>query len=669
MNSNNKAQHIVAIDFGTSSTFISTCPVDRLMPSTIKGILPKKSEGGVETAILYRAGKEPLIGSMATEEWGNIRRMKNKDYGLKVHFKPEISTSLEARQAAIDFMGQILFLSAKNYTPLSPEQNKIYFGVPSEADDRFQNAIRDIALKAGYGEVSLIHEPIGALFYHLSRRDITASDAQKGVLVIDYGGGTCDFSFLKKATIIASWGDMHLGGRLFDDLFFQWFIDANSNAIRIMEEEKSEYFIHWYRCRELKESFSGYMSYDRSNTWTGNIPGYGSLKDITWDEFVERAREYRPTSQFLEYLKETKNQSPILSSDNSIDLFLWFRDLLISGLKENHISKNDIQKIILTGGSCLWPFVPELVQEALNINEDSIFRSEEPYEVIALGMSLEPALKRKNERAREALSEDLPRFMEENIRFKILEPLIGDLTSKISRRSAHIIFQDKVHPLLNEFRSKGGTINDLERTIAREVSSSTDSIHDYIKEQIEDAARRLPYEIMKAVADWFAKEEVYFVGESKYIYTLSRGLTDDYNFNESLDAQLFNSIEKIVYGLITVITASICGGSGLAIIMSGPIGLLIGGAIGAFIVRYGFKRAKDQIKEKNLRPSFAKILLSEKSIDRTISKGEENFSKHIEENTRRELKKVSEDVMHEARLLIEREISSISALSQLGEID
>ena len=43
-------------------------------------------------------------------------------------------------------------------------------------------------------------------------------------LVVDFGGGTCDFAFMYRGMVRNSWGDMELGGRLFDDLFFQWFI-------------------------------------------------------------------------------------------------------------------------------------------------------------------------------------------------------------------------------------------------------------------------------------------------------------------------------------------------------------------------------------------------------------------------------------------------------------
>ena len=65
-----------------------------------------------------------------------------------------------------------------------------------------------IADAAGYGKVRLVAEPIGALLYHLWNKDITPSKRKRRARTQKQRAGAVD---------------MLLGGRLFDDLFFQWF--------------------------------------------------------------------------------------------------------------------------------------------------------------------------------------------------------------------------------------------------------------------------------------------------------------------------------------------------------------------------------------------------------------------------------------------------------------
>jgi molecular chaperone DnaK (HSP70) len=107
-------------------------------------------------------------------------------------------------------------------------------GVPSEAHGPFQTRVSQIAKEAGYGEVRLLDEPKGALLHHLWHKDFSPEEARAGILVIDFGGGTCDFAFLQSLQVSHSWGDMELGGRLFDDLFFQWLLEQNPGVLKTM---------------------------------------------------------------------------------------------------------------------------------------------------------------------------------------------------------------------------------------------------------------------------------------------------------------------------------------------------------------------------------------------------------------------------------------------------
>ncbi len=142
-----------------------------------------------------------------------------------------------------------------------------------------------IAKAAGYGDIKIVDEPIGAMLYHLWHKDFSPAESQKGVLFVDFGGGTCDFAFLCRLEVRHSWGDFELGGRLLDDLFFQWFLEQNPSALDEMKQNGDTYYAHSYLCREAKELFSRTMARDRTEHVSKFIGRYGSISDMTWEKF------------------------------------------------------------------------------------------------------------------------------------------------------------------------------------------------------------------------------------------------------------------------------------------------------------------------------------------------------------------------------------------------
>jgi len=352
---------VIAVDFGTANSYFCKCPADQVSPV---GVDFGDGRDGLATAILYRDGKPPLVGNEALEEFGEATAEDRRGYRLRMHFKPDIAKSEEAQQCAVDFLGAILKGAESQHLDLRPEGRHVIFGIPSEADDEFRAALQNLTAEAGFGSVEVIDEPKGALFYHVEHKDIPAEQALKGILAIDFGGGTCDFSFLLRGEVRHSWGDMELGGRLFDDLFFQWFLDENPGTLDAIRAEGREYFVHSYLCREVKEYFSRQMARDRSESLNKAVRHYGRIPGMTWAKFVERASRYVPSKTFREYLESVAAFSDKLRSanpDKPIDLIEWFRGALLDGIRAQGVDKSDLRWVVLAGGSSQWPFVAGIV--------------------------------------------------------------------------------------------------------------------------------------------------------------------------------------------------------------------------------------------------------------------------------------------------------------------
>ncbi|HQK24816.1 MAG TPA: hypothetical protein PK393_04775, partial [Synergistaceae bacterium] len=86
-------RNVLAVDFGTATTYLCKCPGDQLSP---QGVLLGGEKDGVATALLYRQGREPLVGDEALAEFGEATERERRGYELRAQFKPDIARGRDA---------------------------------------------------------------------------------------------------------------------------------------------------------------------------------------------------------------------------------------------------------------------------------------------------------------------------------------------------------------------------------------------------------------------------------------------------------------------------------------------------------------------------------------------------------------------------------------------
>src|SRR5262249_56469593 len=88
---------------------------------------------------------------------------------------------------------------------------------------------------AGFPPAFAIPEPVGAAFHFLGTQ-LRAQDFHRDIVVFDWGAGTFDMTVLRAGRLdfegSKSFGSTVYGGRLFDDLFYQWLIDMAQKKAR-----------------------------------------------------------------------------------------------------------------------------------------------------------------------------------------------------------------------------------------------------------------------------------------------------------------------------------------------------------------------------------------------------------------------------------------------------
>lgn len=641
-------EEILAIDFGTVNTYFTKCSPDECLP---QGVHFSAKKPGLATAILLRKEKAPIAGDIAIEEYTEATAEERKNYNLLTQFKPEIPYSTKAQDIAVNFLATVLSDAQKIKLDISPENKKVIFGAPCSVVNGLNKdyvfTLSDIAKKAGYGNINLVEEPIGALLFHVAMGNMSAADAQKGILVIDFGGGTCDFSLMKKGHIINSWGDQQLGGRLFDDLFFSWFLERNPKMQNALKKDNREFFTLMIDCKDIKEKFSEIIALDRDANIKRSIPNYGTLENINLKSFFERASHYTMSKVFCDYFDNIEVGVEEKFKSN-LNLISYFEETLLSGLKDC----NDVDYVILAGGSSLWFFVSDIVKK--HIPNAKIIRSDRPYATISEGLSILPALQKKSKEIKYNLQKDFPFFCsgtknKDGLK-TVIENVIDAKLQIISEKLTYEIFEKDVIPIIEQFRETGGKIKDLKDTLTGNNQDLNEKIKNIVDESLSELKKELEVVIRQKISKWFVEYKICLSDDQ--ILQKSEGIVpNNVNIGE-------------IDGLYDIINNLLAGIAGVAItaIFSQPAGMILA-FVGAFFVVLFGTNALEKIIDKKVRlPStVTKKLFSDKKIKKMTKK----FSNDIYYQLKNKNKCFINQAMEEVSKSIETEIQALNEINTL----
>lgn len=652
---------VLAIDFGTVNTYVSKCPANQAAPN---GIDFEGGRHGLTSAILYREGKLPLVGQVAIDEFGGATPDERSQYTLRMHFKPDITRSEDARRHACEFLKAILSQASHQRLDIDPRSRKVIFGVPSEADGTFRIELIRLAKDAGFGDIVTWDEPIGAVFYHLFQgSSLLVSEAMRGLLVVDFGGGTCDFAFLCRGKVRHSWGDMQLGGRLFDDLFFQWFIETNTGSMEAIQADNAEYFVHSYLCREAKEFFSRSMVRDRHEQVTKSLRQYGRIANMTWDGFMERARSYSPSPTFVRFLDGVGGPSGILPP-GPIDLIDSFRKCLLQGLRDANttIEHEDIHSVILAGGSSQWPFVADIVTRDLGIDESRIKRSDEPYAVISMGLAVLPQMQARLQMAQRRLGEELRSFLDNALR-PVIQRHIGEATREIGVAITSDLFDQQVYPAIRSFRDKGGVLAELKTQLACIAQEFEPQIREIVETNASTVMHSLQCDVKAAVSKWFTEHGLAGCDTEIEVQKVSgEGLCVS---TAGLTSGVLDLAQNVAAGITALLGAMICGGAGHALLVAGPIGWLIGLVVAGISARYGLGRAKEWVEQQSIHAMILKCIL----WDRVINKARDKFTKEIQDAITAKFSGMEAEILEGCATIVQYEIDALAEINQIRRTD
>ncbi len=538
-------KNVIAMDLGTSNTCIASCQANPAAHLQSKGVSVIKPErwhnpalgGAIPTLVLYKNNEAFLIGAAAEYEFGEASENERKTYSLHSQFKPDIAVQEDAKRYMLDFLTLLR-------DGIDIDEH-LLVGIPSQAENHYQQVLRQCLQSTGWHNPQFLREPLGALLHYIANGALPPSVAAKGVITVDFGGGTCDFAYLRRADVVSRHGDMLYGGRLFDDLFYQILLEHNAGLEKRLQDEGNDYYVHWVACRRAKEEFSAAMQENRHKALTvrvrwayfngkKSVESSAYIENFTWEDFLERAGKYVASPVFLQSLQEhglragISQQGQGLLQGKHVDLVSWFEELFFEACQHvrHHVSPQEgrasnaeyaspfVNKplILLTGGSSAWPFVTDTVHSVLG-SDIKILIGNEPYADIAKGLAQYNMLAQHLREGRKALQEELPRFMQERI--------LRHGITRILEKGSEILMQDMgaflkdvvLLPEFRQYREQGGSLLQLMEGIGKNLVEEKERIQSLLDSAMARMGRQIVEACRHELKDWFHEKGIPIVPE------------------------------------------------------------------------------------------------------------------------------------------------------------
>ena len=345
----------IGIDLGTTNSVVAVMEGGK--PTVIAN-----AEGSRTTPSIVGFSKtgEKLVGQLAKRQAilnpdktiASIKRHMGEDYKVNIDGKdytPQEISAMILRKLADD---------ASNY--LGEKVTSAVITVPAYFNDAQRQATKDAGRIAGLDVLRIVNEPTAAaLAYGLEK------EKSEKVLVFDLGGGTFDVSILEIGDgvheVLSTSGDTHLGGDDFDQKVMDWICDEfkKQEGIDLRGDKQA-----MQRVKEAAEK----AKCELSSVMETNI----NLPFITADANGPKHLDLNLTRAKFE--------------DLCRDLLNRCKTPVENALKDAGITKNDINEVVLVGGSTRIPAVQQLVKEYTGKEPN---QSVNPDEVVAVGAAIQ----------------------------------------------------------------------------------------------------------------------------------------------------------------------------------------------------------------------------------------------------------------------------------------
>ena len=346
---------IIGIDLGTTNSCVAV--MEGGQPTVIANAEGSRTTPSV---VAFTKDGERLIGQVAKRQ-----AVTNPDRTV-ISIKREMGTgykvNIDGKQYTPQDISAMILTKMKETAEsyLGEKVSQAVITVPAYFNDSQRQATKDAGRIAGLEVLRIINEPTAAsLAYGLDKEE------NQKILVYDLGGGTFDVSILDIGDgvfeVLSTNGNTRLGGDDFDQRIIDYVADQfkKENGIDLKQDK-----IAAQRLKEAAEK----AKIELSGTTTANI----NLPFITADATGPK------------HLDVTLTQAKF--NELTADLVEATVEPMRKALKDAGLTVDQINKVILVGGSTRIPAVQEAVKK---ITGKEPFKGINPDECVAIGAAIQ----------------------------------------------------------------------------------------------------------------------------------------------------------------------------------------------------------------------------------------------------------------------------------------
>lgn len=346
---------IIGIDLGTTNSCVSV--IEGGEPVVIAN-----AEGARTTpsVVAFTKDGERIVGSVAKRQ--AITNPDKTIASIKRHMGSDFKVNIDSKAYTPQEISAIILQKLKSDAEayLGEKVTEAVITVPAYFTDSQRQATKDAGKIAGLEVKRIINEPTAAALAF----GIDKEDDQK-VMVYDLGGGTFDVSIIEMGDgvqeVLATAGNNHLGGDDFDKKIMDWLV-AQFKAEQGVDISNDKMAMQ--RVKEAAEK----AKIELSGMSTAHISLPFITADATGPKHLEadltRAKFNEMTADLVE-----ATMGPVRQA-----------------MKDSGLSMNDIDKVLLVGGSTRIPAVQDAIKK---FSGKEPFKGINPDECVAMGAALQ----------------------------------------------------------------------------------------------------------------------------------------------------------------------------------------------------------------------------------------------------------------------------------------
>lgn len=457
-------------------------------------------------------------------------------------------------------------------------------GCPAGWDAAARARYRELLVKAGVLNPQVISESRAAFLYakyaHTVALDVDILN--ESALVVDIGSSTLDYAYIVdgRETGIGTFGETALGGGILDATLLRTAVETSRDreAIQaVFSECRSWYSYCEIEARRVKEEYFTRLAQE-------TVPVVKKQVRICYDGMQKLTLELNPETAE----KLTTQPLPELNG-------LSFEQAVRASLENaaRLTQERPPKLLLLTGGASRMPFFRLLCQE---IFADAVVVScPEPEFSIAKGLAYAGWVDDNLRAFRQAIQEEIT---EEKISV-IASEAIPSLLPSVARILTDLILDEAALPMMEQWK-RGGirTLKELEKQMAERMervlgspmaqealapavavwlnglTAKLQALIDPICDRFDVPRKQMKLDLTATGADQVAVKAADWVG--------------------------LPLMGTVLGAMITVITGILCGGSGVALVATGPLGFLAGAVIGAVASLLGWTAISEMLMKLDL---------------------------------------------------------------------